>query len=449
MTSSCWCCDAECGSCSVLSCGHALCGVCLSKCNMRKNSRVLGFICLVCGRFTYKDCLKWQQDDVMRVKRTKPATLSRALFAPESTGKLMIDISVKTRAEESQQKLFRVDAALDTKTCETDVRADDKAVAPASPARRHCSTKERTREGASAASQREASEIIHRARNSRLWSTFAIASLTSLRSTDVRFDLGVRYGDAWRKCRFAVAWQQLWFPLCDGVRSVAAVYSVRGHFLREVQLGQQVVGVRALAQCARVSMAVAAESGVFVLDVEKERVDVVCQGCFCDICFLSDSLFALDFDNRCVVRIQWRRPHWQVVATVRLDSYPHGPTDTLLVTSDAFFVASWSGYSVFKFNREGQLRGRFGRFGCEQPGTLDNSLLVAHDVTGALLVCDKWNDRLQVLTSDGRWNIVPMMTSLSRPTHVTFDSVADCVWVLSDGGLVTSFPANTRAVGAH
>ena len=399
---------------------------------------MLGYVCSLCGRFTYKDCLKEQQElECLSSQDNSDAitsTTTRKLASAHNDVTQMKSHpsgTIESQCSNTGGNCSR-ERVLGTGSSDADVMG--------SPGRRRAREEDAISEGdQTKIMNKKSSQIMHRVQDSRLWSSFPIASLSSLRHFLSRFDVRSRYNDAWRKCKFALAWRQLWFPLSDGTRSVVAVYSIGGQFVKDFELDSRVTCVRALAQCARVSLAMAAESGVFVMNVESAQLSLLHAASYSDLCFIDNKLFALNLTDRCVSRFEWRHPHWQLTSSIPLDSYPHGPMDSLVVSSREIFVMSWSGYSVFKFNHQGQHRGRFGRFGCEEPGTLDNALLCAHDVTGALLFCDKWNNRLQVLSPDGHWNVVTLMTSFSRPTHVVFDPEGDCVWLMSDGGVMTSF----------
>ena len=77
---------------------------------------------------------------------------------------------------------------------------------------------------------------------------------------------------------------------------------------------------------------------------------------------------------------------------------------------------------------DGSLLGTFGRQGRGDAGELRVPRAAATDPDDNLLVCDSYNNRLQVMTRDGKWHIVLTDKKIETPRDAVVDD--DNVYIL-------------------
>ena len=239
--------------------------------------------------------------------------------------------------------------------------------------------------------------------------------------------------------RFALIWGQLWIPVTsESSFSCIAVYNTDGKLVKTQPLYHVCREARALVQCAVDDVAIASRTGLFALNKVSGKLTELLNGNFSDVCLFQGQLYALDNDRNQVSVLVHRKRTWFSDKHIALERRHASVTDTLVVTQHHLFVASWSNYCVYKFNRRGSLRETLGRYGSELSGQLDNPVLCASDAHGSLLLCDKWNNRLQVLDARKQWSVVSL-PGLCKPCYVVADVTRHGVWVLHGSRTLTFY----------
>ncbi len=89
------------------------------------------------------------------------------------------------------------------------------------------------------------------------------------------------------------------------------------------------------------------------------------------------------------------------------------------VNGDIFVSDGYGNCRVHKFNSEGQLLESWGVPGTDKPGEYHLPHGIGIDPLGRVLICDRENHRIQVISQEG--NHIAIWTGFRQPTSVAFD----------------------------
>ena len=113
---------------------------------------------------------------------------------------------------------------------------------------------------------------------------------------------------------------------------------------------------------------------------------------------------------------------------------------TLGLTNDLLYVCSFFYNKIDAYTHNGVFQFTTGRYGNKAPGEYRWPRICASNASGALLIADHWNGRLQVLSATGKWIVVeidppvlwPWSTCIVNDTlYVTHENEKRQYWISS------------------
>ena len=149
-------------------------------------------------------------------------------------------------------------------------------------------------------------------------------------------------------------------------------------------------------------------------------------GQFSDVSFHNNVLYALEQEEKVIYAFkQTVRNTWQEWKQIKLSNCTAKKLDTMCVFEECIFISSSTSHSVCIFNINGRLLAQYGKSGDDiagmKGGLLKYPRLCGRHSSGQVLVADCFNERLQVLSTDGTWKVL----HLGDAYGTTWDAVQD------------------------
>ena len=105
---------------------------------------------------------------------------------------------------------------------------------------------------------------------------------------------------------------------------------------------------------------------------------------------------------------------WKRINSFSID-ITEGSFITLGISNNLLYVCSILDDRKDAYTLSGVFQFTTGKYGKEAPGELGGPRICNTDDSGAALIADYWNDRLQVLGASGQWNILQLDPSVKSP----------------------------------
>ena len=144
-----------------------------------------------------------------------------------------------------------------------------------------------------------------------------------------------------------------------------------------------------------------------------QQMTVISKGDFTAVIHHQDRYYAANRDTTTIDTFEYA-DHLK-----RIDSFTINAMDgsfiTLGISNYLIYVCSLEDHRIDAYTLSGDLQFTIGKYGREAPGELFWPRICDTDASGAALIADCWNDRMQVLGVSGQWNIVQLDPSLKKP----------------------------------
>ena len=184
------------------------------------------------------------------------------------------------------------------------------------------------------------------------------------------------------------------------------------------------VNLKAVAQAYTGHYFTACEtSGLQILAPDRMLIRVLHTGHVCDVISDQETVYALEtkasevlvFKYYGTESLHWRKSPWKLEYSFK-SACALSNDDTMAVVNETIVICSYRNSALHRYSLSGEpLASLPSSPSKRSPGHLWRPRICCRTGNGSLLIADHYNNRLQVLTPDGQWQVLQFARALSYP----------------------------------
>ena len=229
------------------------------------------------------------------------------------------------------------------------------------------------------------------------------------------------------KCpKFLKIRNELWFLKRES--TFIDVYDLNGKKRRSIQYGS-IENIRSAAICVS-KLAISAQNGLFIADLEGNIEYKVQGNSVCDMCVMGNLLYVLDNYTSTVniLKLDTEKMSHSVERVFALQNYTKQAFNTIQATADKIYIALRSADEIHQYDHNGIRMAVYTHCNTQFSERLNSPKLCGIDIEGSLLIARRYLGRSNIvlLTKEGQWHTIPI-PGLNKPLNVCGEN--NTLWV--------------------